>query len=248
MVRFIEEKRKENIYLTICGFGMGNYKDGRLEQISNAGNGNYFYIDREEEAEKVFVKELRANMFTIAKDVKIQIEFNPEKVQSYRLIGYENRVLASEDFNNDKKDAGELGAGHTVTALYEIVPKGSTSPAGSVDPLKYQQTTSSGKAKTSEMLTIKFRYKPINSEDSKLIVKTVTDQYGNLNNASADFRFSVAVAGFGMLLRQSQFKGNATYSSVLDLAEKAIKDGGDEEKEEFIELVKKAKSLSGKQD
>lgn len=241
LVRLIEEKRKDDIYLTICGFGMGNYKDGRLEQISNAGNGNYFYIDQEDEAEKVFVKELRANLFTIAKDVKIQVEFNPQKVQSYRLIGYENRMLKSEDFNNDKKDAGELGAGHTVTALYEIVPVGSPSNAGSVDPLKYQQT--SDKAQTNEMMTIKFRYKPIGSNESKLIVHPVIDNATELDKTSENFRFSAAVAGFGMLLRESEHKGNATYQSILKLAENAVPDN-DKDRFEFIGLVKKAKALA----
>jgi len=248
MVRFIEDKRKENIYLTICGFGMGNYKDGRLEQISRAGNGNYFYIDQEKEAQKVFVKELRANMFTIAKDVKIQVEFNPEKVKAYRLIGYENRVLANEDFNDDLKDAGELGAGHIVTALYEIIPNGVPASVASTDPLKYQKTSLSDKSKSGELVTIKFRYKPIGSETSKLIVKTIDSQSAVLKNASADFRFSAAVAGFGMLLRQSAFKGNATYNTILELAENAITDHVDQEKSELLDLIKKAKNLSKTQE
>ena len=242
MVRFIEEKRKENIYLTICGFGMGNYKDGKLEQISNAGNGNYFYIDQEAEANKVFVKELRANMYTIAKDVKIQVEFNPEKVKAYRLIGYENRVLANEDFNNDTKDAGELGAGHTVTALYEIVPVGASTPVNTTDPLKYQKNIKSEKAKTNELVTIKFRYKPITSDISKLIVKTIVDTDGN--KVSADFQFSAAVAEFGMLLRQSKYKGSADYKTVVSLAKDALANETDKEKDEFIDLVEKANSLS----
>ena len=140
LVRLIEEKRKEDIYLTICGFGMGNYKDGRMEQISNAGNGNYFYIDTIKEAQKVFSTDMRANMFTIAKDVKIQIEFNPSQVKAYRLIGYENRVMNDEDFNNDERDAGELGTGHTVTALYEIIPTNSKEEVKQHDDLKYQKT------------------------------------------------------------------------------------------------------------
>ena len=158
LVDLIEEKRKDDIYLTILGFGMGNYKDGRMEQISNAGNGNYFYIDNIKEAEKVFVKEMRANMFTIAKDVKIQIEFNPAYVKAYRLIGYENRIMAKEDFDDDKKDAGELGAGHTVTALYEIVPANSDWKVRTSDNLKYQTTVLNENAKVNnEIMTIKFR-------------------------------------------------------------------------------------------
>jgi Ca-activated chloride channel homolog len=248
MVRLIEEKRKENIYLTICGFGMGNYKDGRLEQISRAGNGNYFYIDQEKEAQKVFVKELRANMFTIAKDVKIQVEFNPEKVKAYRLIGYENRVMANEDFNNDLKDAGELGAGHTVTALYEIIPKGAPASVQTTDPLKYQKSTLTDKAKSGEMVTIKFRYKPIGSETSKLIVKTVGSQCTSLKSTSSDLRFAAAVAGFGMLLRESTFKGDATYNSIYELAENAITDKTDEEKSELLDLIKKAKNITKTKD
>lgn len=243
LVRLIEEKRKDNIYLTICGYGMGNYKDGRMEQISNAGNGNYFYIDNIAEAEKVFVKELRANMFTIAKDVKIQIEFNPAYVKSYRLIGYENRVLAKEDFNNDAKDAGELGAGHTVTALYEIIPAGTEDRAGKVDNLKYQQNTLSASANSYEMLTLKLRYKPIGSEESKLVATVVENKHVEQNKLSDDFRFSASVAAFGLILRDSEYKGNANYQMVRELAQDAIQGNTDEYKEEFIRLVKSAELL-----
>jgi len=240
MVRMIEEKRKDDIYLTICGFGMGNYKDGRMEQISNAGNGNYFYIDNIKESEKVFVKEMRANMFTIAKDVKIQIEFNPLKVKSYRLIGYENRMLAKEDFDNDKKDAGELGAGHTVTALYEIVPVGPENGADDSIKLRYQESkikkeTASG----NEIMVLKMRYKPIKEDKSKLIVKTVVDENIKFTKTSDNFRFASAVAGFGMLLRDSQFKNNLTAKEVIKMAKDAK--GYDEEgyRSEFIGLVEK---------
>jgi Ca-activated chloride channel family protein len=246
MVRLIEEKRKDDIYITICGFGMGNYKDGRMEQISNAGNGNYFYIDNIKEAKKVFVTEMRANLFTIAKDVKIQIEFNPTKVQAYRLIGYENRLLAKEDFDDDKKDAGELGAGHTVTALYEIVPAGSDQAARKAGDLKYQKTTVKPDAKTSdEVLTVKFRYKPPKSDKSKLIEVPVKDQDIALAKSSDDFRFSAAVAGFGMLLRDSKFKGDLTYKEVVELAKGAK--GKDENgyRTEFVGMVESA-GLLGK--
>jgi len=218
MVRLIEAKRKQGVYLTITGFGMGNYKDGRMEQISNAGNGNYFYIDNFREAEKVFVKEMRANMFTIAKDVKIQIEFNPMVVQGYRLIGYENRVLNDEDFNNDQKDAGELGAGHTVTALYEIIPAGlKTDLIGSVDPLEYQSTDSeSGNDK--DLVTVKFRYKHPDQDHSRLIQTKVANSKRKWDSTSNDFRFSAAVASFAMLLRDSEHKGNATFQDVVTWA------------------------------
>jgi Ca-activated chloride channel homolog len=246
LVRLIEEKRKDNIYLTICGYGMGNYKDGRMEQISNAGNGNYFYIDNIAEAEKVFVKELRANMFTIAKDVKIQIEFNPEYVKSYRLIGYENRILAKEDFNNDAKDAGELGAGHTVTALYEIVPVGVEGKTGKVDNLKYQQTVRSTLSTSNEMLTLKLRYKPIKSEESKLITTVVKNNNTAQKKLSDDFRFLASVAAFGLILRDSEYRGNVNYQMVRELAQNAIQGNTDEYKEEFLRLVKSAELLTEK--
>ncbi|NOZ34975.1 MAG: DUF3520 domain-containing protein [Chlorobi bacterium] len=246
LVDLIEEKRKDDIYLTILGFGMGNYKDGRMEQISNAGNGNYFYIDNIKEADKVFVKEMRANMFTIAKDVKIQIEFNPAQVKAYRLIGYENRMLKKEDFNDDKKDAGELGAGHTVTALYEIVPANSKEKIGrKADNLKYQNTKVTDYAgSTNEIMTVKFRYKPIDSDKSILIEYPLNNSDTELANTSDNFRFSAAVAEFGMLLRDSKFKENATYKKVIKLAESSK--GKDENgyRSEFIEMVKTAELLS----
>lgn len=238
LVSLIDEKRKQDVFLTICGFGMGNYKDGKMEQISNAGNGNYFYIDNINEAEKVFVTEMRSNMYAIAKDVKIQVEFNPAVVSSYRLIGYENRVMNKEDFNNDLKDAGEMGPGHTVTALYEIVPKGG---AGSVDPLKYQHNRESSKSNSgSEMMTLKLRYKPLDTEQSKLIVLPVIDKGRSLAQASDDFRFSAAVAGFGMLLRNSEHKGTLTYEDIFSLAAGSKHD---EHREEFIQLVRTAELL-----
>lgn len=245
LVDLIEEKRKDDIYLTILGFGMGNYKDGRMEQISNAGNGNYFYIDNIKEAEKVFVKEMRANMFTIAKDVKIQIEFNPKKVKAYRLIGYENRMLAKEDFNNDKKDAGELGAGHTVTALYEIVPASSNEQfGGEVDDLKYQNTSTNKYASsTDEVLTLKLRYKPIDSDKSILISETVKSDNKEFENTSDNFRFSAAVASFGMLLRKSKFKGSSDYNLPYILARESLGDDKNDYRKEFMRLVKIAELL-----
>jgi Ca-activated chloride channel homolog len=238
LVRFIEEKRKSDIYLTICGFGMGNYKDDRMEEISKAGNGNYFYIDNIQEAQKVFVKEMRANLFTIAKDVKIQVEFNPLKVKAYRLVGYENRVMANEDFNDDKKDAGELGAGHTVTAMYEIISAGSGEEIRKTDNLKYQETkVKSNVSGSSEMMTVKLRYKPPKEEKSKLIEKALVDANMPFEKASENFRFASSAASFGMLLRDSKFKGNLTYQAVISMAKESR--GKDEEgyRAEFIRLV-----------
>jgi Ca-activated chloride channel homolog len=244
LVSLIEEKRKSGVYLTICGFGMGNYKDRKMEVISNAGNGNYFYIDNIQEARKVFQREMRANLFTIAKDVKIQIEFNPQQVKAYRLIGYENRMLKTEDFDNDKKDAGELGAGHSVTALYEIIPASSSEVVSQNPDLKYQQTTVKSAADSDEILTIKFRYKPPLSETSKLIVQTIKNEKSFFGTQSSNFRFSAAVAGFGLMLKNSQFKGNLTYNQILQLANGSL--GKDEEgdRAEFVKLVKTAQLLS----
>lgn len=247
MVELIEENRDAGVFLTITGFGMGNYKDGRMEQISNAGNGNYFYIDNIKEAEKVFVKELRATLFTIAKDVKIQVEFNPAYVKAYRLIGYENRKLNAEDFNNDKKDAGELGAGHTVTALYEIIPVGVNSNfLPDIDDLKYQSNKEKNVSVSDELLTIKLRYKAPNGQESKLITHSLKYQVTELNKTSHNFMFSAAVAEFGMLLRDSEFKQGASYQQVLELANTAK--GKDENgyRQEFIQMVNSSKLMANK--
>ena len=244
MVRLIEQKRKTGIYLTITGFGMGNYKDGRMEQISNAGNGNYYYIDNISEARKVFVNEMQATLFTIAKDVKIQVEFNPDKVQAYRLIGYENRMLIAEDFNDDKKDAGELGAGHTVTALYEIIPQGITSEfVKSIDPLKYQHNKTNGNIKSNDLLAVKFRYKAPDTSVSTLITNTLRDNTLDINKSSNNFRFSASIAEFGMLLRESEFRQASTYQSALTLALGAK--GVDKEgyRQEFINMIQNVKFM-----
>ncbi len=249
LVDLITKYRQENdIYLTICGFGMGNYKDGRMEEISNAGNGNYFYIDTEKEAQKVFVKDLRANMFTIAKDVKIQIEFNPVEVKAYRLIGYENRLMADEDFDNDKKDAGELGPGHTVTAIYEIIPANSDEKVSKADDLKYQIKDLTKDAQKGDIMTLKFRYKPIKSDKSILIEQAVkAKDYVKLKKSSVEYRFAASVAAFGMLLRNSKFIKNYSYNDVLNLAKGAYKET-DEYQAEFLGLIRKAKLLSNKED
>ena len=240
MERLIEEKRKSGIFLTVLGYGMGNYKDSKMEILANKGNGNYAYIDNISEARKVLINEFGGTLFTVAKDVKLQVEFNPAKVQSYRLIGYENRLLKDEDFNNDTKDAGEMGAGHTVTALYEIIPVGVKSNfAGLVDDLKYQDTP---KPKNSysgnEMLTVKLRYKRPDEDVSKSMQKVVID---NMNNTTSDnFRFAAAVAEFGMLLRDSDFKQNSSYGQLIELASSAM--GKDKEgyRSEFLKLAKSA--------
>lgn len=245
MVRLIEEKRRSGIYLTITGFGMGNYKDGRMEQISNAGNGNYYYIDNIKEAKKVFVTDMQGTLFTIAKDVKIQVEFNPNQVQAYRLIGYENRKLNAEDFNDDKKDAGELGAGHTVTALYEIIPIGiESSFIKSVDPLKYQSSDSQPKP-SQELMTVKIRYKEPTGKKSKLITHTLKDELIPFGNTSDNFRFSAAVTQFGMLLRESKFQQNASFDHTLALAIGAKGQDSHGYRAELIDMIESVQLMKG---
>ncbi len=241
----IEEKRNSGVFLSVLGFGMGNYKDNKMETLADKGNGNYAYIDNLQEAQKVFVHEFGGTMFTVAKDVKLQLEFNPTFVKAYRLIGYENRMLRNEDFNDDKKDAGEMGSGHTVTALYEIVPVGVESAyLKNIDQLKYQTENGlSAAAKSNEVLTVKLRYKSPDENKSKLMEKVITDQQTSFDKTSENFRFAAAVAEFGLLLRQSEFRGMASYEQVIDLSKNAK--GSDEEgyRAEFIKLVKTAKML-----
>ncbi|MDZ7625314.1 MAG: von Willebrand factor type A domain-containing protein [Ignavibacteriaceae bacterium] len=245
LVKMIEEKRNEEIYLTILGFGMGNYKDARLEELADKGNGNYFYIDNILEAKKVFDHDLMGTLFTIAKDVKIQIEFNPVKVAAYRLIGYENRLLKKEDFDDDKKDAGELGAGHTVTALYEIIPIKEKILFEEREDLKYQISKLTDTAKNSdELLTLKLRYKPPKEDESKLITSVVRDAVNSIETASENFNFSAAVAGFAMLLRDSEFKGQSDFKMIEELADKNLGEDRYDYRDEFISLVKRSKKLS----
>lgn len=239
MERLIEKERNDGIFLTVLGFGTGNYKDSKMETLADKGNGNYAYIDNITEARKVLVNTFGGTLFTIAKDVKLQIEFNPAYVKAYRLIGYENRALRNEDFNNDKKDAGELGSGHTVTALYEIIPVGVESEFFSIDELKYQATKITPTAKNSgELMTIKFRYKKPNEETSRLIVHPLLNKPVNPEKTSENFRWSAAVAAFGMLLRESEYVKSFAYNDVIRLAESAR--GTDKEgyRAEFITLVK----------
>lgn len=220
----IEEKRKEGVFLSVLGFGMGNYKDNRLEVLADKGNGNYAYIDNIREAKKIFIEELSSTLFTIAKDVKIQVEFDPRYVKSYRLIGYENRLMAKEDFDDDTKDAGELGAGHSVTALYQIVPQENPPAEGNA-------------------VFIKFRYKAPDGEKSKLILHPTHAVSNALEETSDNFRFSAAVAGFGMLLRNSRYKGSLNQKKVIKLAQGALGADPFGYRQEFLELVEESKSV-----
>lgn len=249
MERLIENKRGQGVFLTVVGFGMGNYKDDKMEILADKGNGNYAYIDNLQEAKKVFVTEFGGTLFTIAKDVKLQIEFNPSKVQAYRLIGYENRKLKNEDFNDDKKDAGELGSGHTVTALYEVIPVGVESEfVKSIDPLKYQKNEVEEIAhNTKELMTLKLRYKAPDGIKSKLITKVVNDKKQKWANTSDNFRWSAAVAEFGMLLKESEFSQKSDIASVIQLAKGAK--GEDEQgyRSEFIRLVESSRFLASRE-
>ncbi len=240
MESLIEEKRKTGVFLTCLGFGMGNYKDSKLETLADKGNGNHAYIDTMQEAQKVLGTEFFGTLYTIAKDVKIQVEFNPAKVQAYRLIGYENRLLNDEDFKDDTKDAGELGSGHTVTALYEIIPVGVKSKyLKDIDNLKYTKQTN--QSFTDEMLTVKFRYKEPDGDVSKLISKTVKDENKSIESANDDLKFSAAVALFGMQLRDSEFINTKKKEDVITLAEAGKGTDKDGYRAEFIRLVKSSK-------
>lgn len=245
MERLVEEKRNDGIFLTTLGFGMGNYKDSKMEILADKGNGNYMYIDSILEAQKALVNEFGGTLFTIAKDVKLQIEFNPAKVKAYRLIGYENRMLKNEDFNNDKKDAGELGSGHTVTALYEIVPVGVESEFYKIDELKYQTTKVNPAYQASnEIMTVKFRYKKPDGDVSKLIVHPLVDQQVEFEKTSDDFRWSAAVAAFGMILRESEFVRDFKVGDVEALAKSARGIDKDGYRAEFINLLKTSHALA----
>ena len=237
----IEEKLKTGIYLTVLGYGMGNYKDSKLQILSQKGNGNHAYIDNLQEANRVLVQEFGSTMYTVAKDVKIQVEFNPAYVSAYRLLGYESRLLNKEDFNDDTKDAGDLGAGHTVTAFYEIISVGVKNPYGGVDDLKYQTTSSQG-IKNNELLNVKLRYKPIDSENSvKMEIPVMVSDRNK--TPSVDFIFASAVAMFGQLLRDSNFKGNSSYDDVIALARKGFGDDKQGYRREFVRLAETMKQL-----
>ena len=248
LTRLIEEKAKSGVFLSVLGFGMGNYKDSTLEKLADKGNGNYAYVDSLQEARKVLVEEMGGTLITIAKDVKIQVEFNPALVGAYRLIGYENRILRAEDFNDDTKDAGEIGAGHTVTALYEVVPAGKEGALPGIDALKYQKPVEATReSKSGELLTLKLRYKEPDGATSKLMQVAVTDRGIAWAQASRDFKFASAVAALGMILRDSPYKANATLGSVLELAEAGKGEDKQGYRAEFIELVRTARgSVEGR--
>jgi Ca-activated chloride channel family protein len=266
--QLIEEKRKDRIFLTVLGFGMGNLKDSKMELLADKGNGNYAYIDDLAEARKTLVHEMGGTLFTVAKDVKLQIEFNPAKVLAYRLIGYENRLLRKEDFHDDAKDAGDIGAGHSVTALYELVPpdgdlgvstaegspRAKRAPealptdaagrAGQVDPLKYQMTTVNPSAKsTPELLTLKLRHKAPQSDTSNLMTMPVDDQAGPFATASDNLRFAAAVAEFGMLLRNSPYKGASSFAQARDIAQKSLGRDAEGYRHDFLSMISMAERV-----
>lgn len=244
LVKLIEKERKGGVFLSVLGFGTGNLRDQMMEQVADHGNGNYNYIDNILEAKKVLVSEMGGTLFTIAKDVKVQAEFNPKLVKSYRLVGYVNRLLADEDFNNDKKDAGEMGSGHTVTVMYELIMADSKENVASIDALKYQveeqEQVEEKTAFEDEVLTVKFRYKKPEEDHSTLISAVLKNETKRFVEASENFRFSASVASFGMKLRSSESAENISYEEVMEMA-KAAK-GEDEEgyRAEFIKLVKTA--------
>jgi Ca-activated chloride channel homolog len=242
LLDMIDKEKKSGVFLTVLGFGMGNYKDSKMEKLADRGNGNHAYIDNENEARKVLVNEFGGTLFTIAKDVKLQIEFNPAIVQAYRLIGYENRMLNKEDFNNDAKDAGELGSGHTVTAIYEIIPAGVKNEfPESVDALKYQKKIKPVYSIAgNEIMNIKFRYKAPDGEKSKLIEHALVYQPQAINETSLNFRFVSAVAEFGMLLRNSAFKQHASFDRAYIMAKNSLGKDSEGYRSEFLQLIRDA--------
>src|SRR5437763_3505395 len=255
LIRLIEEKAKSGVFLRVLGVGDDNLKDSTMQKLADKGNGNYAYLDSLDEARRVLVQQMNGTLVTIAKDVKIQVEFNPARVASYRLIGYEKRLLRKEDFNNDKVDAGEIGAGHTVTALYEIVPAGTgaTDPAANVpavDPLKYQSpnpnsvaTTYVDPKRSEETLTVKLRYKKPDGDTSELTERSFTDNGSKFENAPPDLKFAAAVAEFGMILRDSAHKGNGTLGAVIEWAQEGKGRDAAGYRAGFIEMARKAQTL-----
>ncbi len=255
LIELIKEKAQSSIFLTVLGFGMGNYQDAKLEKMADNGNGMYAYIDRLSEGRKVLVEQIAGSLVTIAKDVKIQVEFNPAEVASYRLIGYENRVMAAKDFDDDKKDAGEIGAGHTVTALYELTLVGEEPVADDVkgdfgeEPLKYQQTDEDGNgqptkaAKSGELLTLKLRYKRPDADKSTKVDFVLKERGTRFNRSSKDFQFAAAVASFGMLLRDSEYSGTGSFTAIEEIATGATGKDTRGYRAEFVELVRAASKL-----
>jgi Ca-activated chloride channel homolog len=243
LVSLVEQKRRSNIFLSVFGFGRGNLNDSMMEKLSNKGNGNYAYIDSVDEAKKALGVSFAGTLYTIAKDVKIQVEFNPSKVAGYRLIGYENRVMADTDFNDDRKDAGEIGSGHTVTALYEVVPAGQRIDNPGVDELRYGQQEASTTKFGDELMTVKLRYKEPKEDRSKLLTIGVLDRSRSIESASKNMKFAAAVAQFGLLLRDSRYKGSASYTNVATLVGSSLGSDLKGYRSEFMELVNKAQRL-----
>jgi Ca-activated chloride channel family protein len=249
LTRLIEERATSGVFLSVLGFGMGNLKDSTMEKLADTGNGHYAYIDTLNEARKVLVEEMSGTLVTVAKDVKIQVDFNPAKVEAYRLIGYENRVLRPEDFNNDLKDAGDMGAGHTVTALFEIVPRGGTVPGGSIDPSVFQPATRSAPppaSNSNDLLVLRVRYKLPDASESTRMDIPLADRDVAFASADADLRFAASVAAFGMILKNSPNRGDATLSWVLDTASASQGSDRGGYRDEFISLVRRAIALSAR--
>jgi Ca-activated chloride channel family protein len=241
LLRLIEENRESGVALSVLGYGMGNVKDSTMVKLADAGNGNYAYIDSLAEAQKVLVEQAGGTLVTVAKDVKLQIEFNPRVVSAYRLIGYEKRILQDQDFNNDKKDAGDMGAGHSVTALYELIPSGQPIDVPSIDPLKYQRAGGlSVDAERGEAMTVKIRYKQPDGATSSVLAVAVPEK--TTDNPELDF--AAAVAEFGMLLRDSEHKGSSSFSNALKLAQKSKGDDPYGHRTEFIRLISAAEGIS----
>ncbi|MGE0490171.1 MAG: von Willebrand factor type A domain-containing protein [Vulcanimicrobiota bacterium] len=238
--RLIEQERESGVFLTVLGFGTGNLKDSTMEQLADKGNGNYAYIDSLMEGQKVLVREAGSTLVTIAKDVKLQVEFNPTQVSSYRLVGYENRRLEDEDFDNDKKDAGELGAGHSVTALYELVPAGKP---GQDQPLRYQSARQPNQAHADELAQVKLRYKLPDEDTSRVMAIPIKERLLAFEQASLDHRFATAVAAFGMVMRESEHKGSAELGKVANWASESVGRDRSGDRHEFVRLVELARSL-----
>ncbi len=246
LVKLIEKERKSGVFLSVLGFGMGNLKDSKMEQLADKGNGNYAYIDSINEAKKVLVKEIGGTLFTIAKDVKIQVEFNPKQVQGYRLIGYENRVLANRDFKDDKKDAGELGAGHAVTALYEVIPVGVKTDLTFAKPTAAPDAADKDTkitADSQELMQVRLRYKAPKSDTSQLLTSVVANTNSAIDKASANLKFASAVAAFGMNISNSKYKGSTNFNTIIELATQSKGSDLDGYRAEFIRLVEKSKQI-----
>ncbi|HLM00289.1 MAG TPA: VWA domain-containing protein, partial [Pyrinomonadaceae bacterium] len=243
LVRLIENKRESGIYLSVLGFGTGNTNDSMMEKLADKGNGNYSYIDTEDEARKALGSQVAGTLYTIAKDVKIQVEFNPAKVAGYRLIGYENRLLAARDFNDDRRDAGEIGAGHSVTALYEIVPAGQKVENDGIE-LRYSKVEPAETRFNDELLTVKLRYKEPKESESRLLTMGLLDRESSIENASNNLKFATAVAEFGLLLRGSRYKGSSSFDNVLSLSQSSLGNDLNNYRREFIDLIGKAKRLA----